>query len=91
MGEREKYNLALLACALQPFFTSVYRYFLLLLLPLPLRVSDREIGLGLGAIGCIFHFFQKRENLSLHLSISFFILFYFILRTNNNRKKRTET
>jgi hypothetical protein len=90
MGEREKYNLALLACALQPFFTSVYRYFLLLLL-LPLRVSDREIGLGLGAIGCIFPFFQKRENLSLHLSISFFISFYFILRTNNNRKKPTET
>lgn len=74
MGEREKYNLALLACALQPFFTSVYRYFLLLLLPL--RVSDREIGLGLGAIGCIFHFFQKRENLSLHLFF-YFILFHF--------------
>jgi hypothetical protein len=90
MGEREKYNLALLACALQPFFTSVYRFFVVVVVAIARFRPGDWVGLGCYWLYITF-FSKKRKSIFTSLHLFFFILFYFILRTNNNRKKPTET
>jgi hypothetical protein len=75
MGEREKYNLALLACALQPFFTSVYRFFVVVVVAIArFRPGD---WVGLGCYWLYITFFFKKEKIYLYISPSLF--FYFIL------------